>query len=342
MKGKKIISIIVLIVLAFVSIYTGIYHGKINHMTSLDREILELLDKPTAKGKVNVLLLGVDESGLRADTIMVVSVDNENNTIKLLSIPRDTRITLNNGSVIKINAAMGMKDREEFMIETVKTVVKMPIHYYCSINFAGFIEVIDILGGIDYNVPFDMNYDDPAQNLHIHLKAGMQHLDGQAAHDFVRFRHNNKGEGVYAPGDYSKGDIGRIAAQQDFLAELFKQKMQMQYLLKAPELIDASSKYVKTNFSVTSALEFLSILKSTQTTEMTTFMLPGTDKYINNISYYIYSPSATKKLVLEEFGYPEEEAKKLAVQREAEEAYAEEKKAQEEKIEETTPMTVIE
>ena len=116
----------------------------------------------------------------------------------------------------------------------------------------------------------------------------------------------------------------------------------MQYLLKAPELIDASSKYVKTNFSVTSALEFLSILKSTQTTEMTTFMLPGTDKYINNISYYIYSPSATKKLVLEEFGYPEEEAKKLAVQREAEKAYAEEKKAQEEKPEQTTPMTVIE
>jgi len=300
---------------AFTSINLGVQHGKLSRVTSLDDEITRVLDKPPIKGKMNVLLLGVDKDGSRADTIMLVSADNVKKEIKLLSIPRDTKITLNTGKKMKINACLGMKNREQFMIETVKTVTKMPIHYYCEVNFDGFKEIIDILGGVDYNVPFDMNYDDPVQNLHIHLKKGQQHLDGQAAHDFVRFRHNNRGEAVYAPGDYYKGDIGRISAQQDFLRELFRQKMQPQYLLKAPDLLDAAQEYVRTNFSIKSALSFISLLNSAETTELQTFLLPGTDRYENGVSYYIYSPSETKKLVLEEFGYPEEEAKKLEQER---------------------------
>lgn len=311
MNKKKLIAIILTVFLAFLSVVSGVYYGKVAHMTSLDSNIKQLLDKPSMEGKLNLLLLGVDEDGTRSDTIMVVSVDNVKKDIKLLSIPRDTKITLNNGKVMKINAGMGMKNPEEFMIETIKTITKMPIHYYCEINFDGFKEIIDILGGIDYDVPYDMDYDDPAQNLHIHLKAGMQHLNGQAAHDFVRFRHNNKGADIYAPGDYSKGDIGRISAQQDFLSELFRQKIQPQYILKTPELINAAYKYVQTNFTVKTAMEFVSVLISTETTELDTFLLPGTAKYENKISYYIYSPSQTKTLILEEFGYPEDEAKQL-------------------------------
>lgn len=300
---KKVILIILVVLLAFASVSAGIMFGKLNYMTSLGSELGDIFDEPPMRGKVNLLLLGVDGDGFRADTIMIVSVDNVNNSIKLLSIPRDTKITLNNGKTIKINSCMGFEKREKFMIETVKTVTKMPIHYYCEVDFDGFIEIIDILDGVDYDVPFDMDYDDPEQDLHIHLKAGMQHLDGKAAHDFVRFRHNNKGAEVYAPGEYAKGDIGRIGAQQAFLSELFRQKMQTQYLLKAPELIDAAHKYVKTNFSVTKALEFLSIVKSTNTTEIEAFLLPGTDRYEGKVSYYIYSPSETKELVLNEFGY---------------------------------------
>ncbi len=315
-KTKKVILIILIAVFAIAAISLGIQYGKLNHITSVEDSLDDILDAPPIKGKMNLLLLGVDEGGARSDTIMVVSVDNINNKIKLLSIPRDTKITLSNGQVIKMNACIGFKRREEFVVETIKMITKMPIHYYCEVNFDGFKEIIDVLDGVDYNVPFDMDYDDPVQDLHIHLKAGMQHLDGQAAHDFVRFRHNNKGADVYAPGDYYKGDIGRIGAQQAFLSELFRQKMQPQYILKAPELLDAAYKYVRTNFTITTALEFLSMLKSTDSTELETFILPGTDRYENRISYYIYSPSETKKLVLEEFGYPEDEAKKLKERKE--------------------------
>ncbi|MBQ4087553.1 MAG: LCP family protein [Clostridia bacterium] len=308
---KKVILILVVAFFAFLSINLGVQYAKLNHMTTLDTGVTEVLDEPPLRGKMNMLLLGVDEGGHRSDTMMVVSVDNVKNEIKLLSIPRDTKITLSNGQVVKANALIGFERREELVIETIKAMTGMPIHYYCEVDFDGFIEIIDVLGGVDYNVPHDMNYDDPVQDLHIHLKAGPQHLDGQAAHDFVRFRHNNKSEDVYAPGEYYKGDIGRIGAQQDFLAELFRQKMQPQYILKASELLDTASKYVRTNFTISSALDFISMLKSTNSTDLESFILPGTDRYENNISYYIYSPSETKKLVLEEFGYPEDEAKKL-------------------------------
>ena len=127
---KKVVLIILVVLLAFASVSTGIMFGKLSYMTSLGNELGDIFDEPPMRGKVNLLLLGVDGDGIRADTIMVVSVDNVNNSIKLLSIPRDTKITLNNGKTIKINSCMGFEKREKFMIETVKTVTKMPIHYY--------------------------------------------------------------------------------------------------------------------------------------------------------------------------------------------------------------------
>lgn len=299
---KRIVAIILLVVLAVCSVTLGIQYGKLSYMTSLG-SAEKILDEPPARGKVNILLLGVDEEGVRADTIMVVSVDNVNKSIKLLSIPRDTRVTLNTGKKIKINACLGYESRETMMIGAIRAITGMPIHHYCEIDFDGFIEIIDILDGVDYDVPYDMDYDDPVQDLHIHLKAGMQHLDGQDAHDFVRFRHNNRGSDVYAPGEYALGDIGRISAQQNFIKELFRQKMQPQYLLKVTELLDAGYKYVKTDFSIATALKLISIIKSAETTNMETFTLPGEGQYINNVSYYLYSPAATRELVRTEFGY---------------------------------------
>ena len=81
----------------------------------------------------------------------------------------------------------------------------MPVHYFITIDFDGFMDVIEAVDGVEFNVPYDMDYDDPVQGLHIHLKAGQQHLTGQLAHDFVRFRHNNDGS---APGEYVMGDEG--------------------------------------------------------------------------------------------------------------------------------------
>lgn len=298
MNIKKFLLALLITVLAFCTVAGGYTLANFLNGTSLSGEISKHLDKPVGD-KFNILLMGLDQDKTRADTIMIVSVDPKENTVKLLSVPRDTQIKVN-GSTIKINATMGYKRKEELMIQELRTLTGMPIHYYAEIDFNGFKEVVDLLGGVDYNVPYNMNYDDPTQNLHIHLNAGMQHLDGQAAHDFVRFRHNNGGS---APGEYAMGDPGRIKAQQAFLKELVRQKLQPQYITKAPELINEIYRYVKTNFSVSDALRYAGMLTKINADTFQTFMLPGESVYEHSLWYHKCDLEKTAELVRTEFGY---------------------------------------
>ncbi len=272
--------------------------------TNLSSEITKFLDKSQGD-KVNILLMGLDQDKIRADVIMVVSLDPELNQINMLSIPRDTRVQYSTNRYDKINHAMGYKNPEETIIRLVKQVTGMPIHYYCEVDFSGVKEIVDILDGVDFDVPYNMDYDDPHQNLHIHLKAGMQHLDGDGAHDLLRFRHNNNGS---AEGLYILGDEGRIDTTQKFLKALFEQKLKPEYLGKAPRLIKEIYNHVNTNFSVADATGYIKMLKKMDSDSLQTFVLPGEAKYIGPVSYFIYDKTQVKKLVLENFGYPEEEA----------------------------------
>ncbi len=294
----SMITTILVVVLLFVGIQTvELFWG-----TSLSDEIARLLDKAT-DDKVNILCLGLDKDGMRSDVIMVVSVDPDTEQINILSIPRDTRVKYPNGKYDKINHAMGYKKPEETIIGLVKNVTGMPIHYYCEIDFEGFRNVIDILGGVEFDVPMDMHYDDPTQDLHIHVNKGFQKLDGKQAEGVVRFR-----------AGYATGDSGRIPVQQDFLRALFKQKLKPQYLVKAPSLIKEIYENVETNFSVADALDYVSMLKKLNGDSMNTYILPGDSAYIGGVSYYVYDEKATRQMILEKFGYPEAEAKKLAEQ----------------------------
>lgn len=298
MSKKKFFLALLATVLTFCAVAGGVTVANILYGSNLSSEITQHLDKPTGE-KANILLMGLDEDKTRADTIMIVSLNPKENTIRLLSVPRDTQVTVN-GKLIKINSTMAYQRREELMIEKLREITGMPIHYYAEIDFEGFKKVIDILGGVDYNVPYNMNYDDPTQNLHIHLTAGMQHLDGQAAHDFVRFRHNNGGS---APGEYVMGDPGRVSAQQNFLKELVRQKLQPQYITKAPELMNEIYQYVTTNFTVADALKYIGMLETIDSDTLQTFVLPGATKYEHNLWYYIYDAEDTRELVHTEFGY---------------------------------------
>lgn len=267
--------------------------------TSLSDEIEKFLDKAT-DDKVNILCLGLDKDGTRSDVIMVVSLDPEKEQINILSIPRDTRVKYPSGKYDKINHAMGHKDPEKTIIGLVKDITGMPIHYYCEIDFEGFRNVIDILGGVEFDVPMDMHYDDPTQDLHIHVNKGFQKLNGKQAEGVVRFR-----------AGYATGDNGRIPVQQDFLRALFKQKLQPQYIVKAPALLEEIYENVETNFAVADAMGYVKMLKKLTGDSMNTHILPGESAYISGVSYFVYDETATRQMILEKFGYPEEEAKKL-------------------------------
>ncbi|MBQ4516588.1 MAG: LCP family protein [Clostridia bacterium] len=299
MNIKKFFRSLILTVLILAVVAGGFTVGNFITTGNLPDSLSALLDAPP-EGKMNILLMGLDEGKTRADTIMLASINSDDKTVKILSIPRDTRVKVG-GHSIKINSTMGYKRREELMIEKIKEITGMPIHYYAEVDFAGFIEIMDILGGVDYNVPYDMDYDDPVQNLSIHLKAGMQHLDGKECHDYVRFRQNNDGS---LPGNYALGDPGRIEAQQAFLKEIIRQKMSFKYIIRAPQLAKSIFKYVTTNFTISDGLKYVKMLKNIDMeNDIKTFVLPGGSKTIYGASYYIYDAKKTEELVKTEFGY---------------------------------------
>ena len=302
MNKKKFFLSMVITILVVATISAGLSAAQFFFGTSLSAELSKFLDK-ISTDKVNVLLMGLDKDRTRADVIMVVSVDPDENTVKVLSIPRDTRVQYSNTRYDKINHAMGYKNPEETIIRLVKQVTGMPIHYYCEVDFMGFRNVIDILGGVEYDVPINMHYDDPAQDLHIHVNKGLQVLDGKAAEGVVRFRNT-----------YANGDYDRINLQQDFLREMFAQKLQAKYIMKAPSIVREIYDHVKTNFSVADATRYLGMLKKMTPDSLQTFTLPGQSQYISGVSYFVYNPDETEDLVLYDFGYPEEEAKRLAQQ----------------------------
>ena len=301
MNVKKFFLSLIITVLTIAIVFGGFTVGRFFTSINTGTPDSDSVFDPPERNKMNILLMGLDEGKSRADTIMLVCLDKKAKTTKIISIPRDTRVTVN-GRSIKINSTMGYKSREELMVKKVKELTGIPINYYAAVDFDGFIEIVDILGGVDYDVPFDMNYDDPYQGLSIHLKKGMQHLDGQAAHDYVRFRQNNYGT---PPGNYALGDPGRIEAQQAFLKEFVRQKLKLRYIIRAPFLANSISKYLETNVDISKALGYIGTARKALKNGFQTYILPGEPQMIGGGSYYICHTKKTKELVAQEFGYIE-------------------------------------
>lgn len=311
-KGFKATALIIAIVTVVFSSFIGVMSADVMSSMSFGEVIsTDSVDRLSATGEnvglVNALLIGTDKEGLRSDTIMLVSFDDNSNRVNILSIPRDTRVELN-GHIEKINAAFGLGmleaeedpdvNDEDMLIDEVKKITGMPIHYFITINVDGFVDVIDALGGVDFDVPYDMDYDDPAQDLHIHLKAGEQHLDGQAAHDFVRFRHNNDNS---APGEYVMGDEGRIYWQQKFMEALAEQKLKPEYISKIDDLYSVIKENVRTNLTFTDIMRILNAALDVDLSEMESYQLPGESAYIGGVWYYIYDEEDTSQLVSDVF-----------------------------------------
>ena len=231
----------------------------------------------------NLLVVGVDKDGVRADVIMLLCTDSKEKSVNMISIPRDTKITLQNGKSSKINACLGKEDGDALLVDKVRELTGLPVNSYCKINFEGLRNIFDILGGVKYDVPIDMDYDDPVQDLHIHLKAGPQLLDGADIEGLLRFRSG-----------YANADLGRIDTQQDFLKEAIKQKLSFKYIFKFPAVM----KEVNTHFDTDlSALDVLSLAFNCRGGKnFNTITLPGKPKYIGGASYYIAADNAKEQI----------------------------------------------
>ncbi|MBQ7723289.1 MAG: LCP family protein, partial [Selenomonadaceae bacterium] len=162
---------------------------------------------PTFREPTTIMLMGVDERKDdvgRSDTLMILNLSKDN--ASLLTIPRDTMVYINRYGYQKINAAYA-HGGAKLSRETVEDFLGIEIDHYVTINKSRFAEVIDAMGGVDIYVERDMHYEDPWDDdggLYIDLKQGLQHLDGQTAIEFVRFRD-------------AEGDVGRVRRQQAFM-----------------------------------------------------------------------------------------------------------------------------
>lgn len=193
------------------------------------------IEETNGNAKVNVLIVGVDKTEGLSDVIMVVRYDEEHNRIAAMSIPRDTYVNYKGTRLVNSVYGSGGIDA---VSKVVTQLTGLKINYYVQFNVGTFGKLVDLLGGVEFNVPQNMNYDDPVQDLHIHLKKGMQTLNGKDAESMVRFR------------GYPQADLKRVEVQQDLLKELIKQKLSVEYVLKIPSIYSSIKDDIKCNISV--------------------------------------------------------------------------------------------
>lgn len=246
---------------------------------------------------VNVLAVGVDGSETRSDTVILISMNFKTKEVSMLSIPRDTRV-MYNGKYDKLTHLFSYDTSGQLTLDTVKDITGAKINYMAIVNFDGFSNAIDELGGVDVEVPDlgggGMYYDDPVQDLHIALEAGYQHLDGQQAQGFVRYR---KG--------YANADLGRIETQRYFLQQLVNQKLKPKYIAKIPAVFDVLEGDVRTNYDCSDIIIQMLRMLGMDGDSINSYSMPGeagmaSTRY-GTLSCFLYDEEETRALINEYF-----------------------------------------
>ena len=257
-------------------------------------EVEEELELPAShrEGVYNILICGTDDDGYRTDTIIVAHLDEETHDVALMSVPRDTVVLTGNGGIMKINSvyAGGGADGMARLSKRLGAMLGFELDGYVLVNLEAFRETVDLVDGVEFDVPQDMYYQDPTQNLHIDLKAGKQLLDGEKAMELVRFR---KG--------YASQDIQRTKVQQEFLRALAKKVLSVSSLTKLKEFADVFSTYVTTDLTVGNMLYFAKALMQCDFDAMKTYTLEGEGAMINGGSYYPLYAGKLVQVVNESF-----------------------------------------
>lgn len=287
---KKYIAIFLASFLIFFCILGGVYYLYKSNMTDehFERTIEEnpelKPEDPKEDVIINTLFMGIDEA--RSDTMIVASYNKENQKITLLSIPRDTRVEIPGYGVDKINAAATKKEGTALAMETVGNMLGIPIHHYVKVTFKGAERIVDIIGGVEVNVPPGMDYEDPVQNLYIHLKPGLQVLNGKDAVKFARFRSG-----------YTDQDLGRIKAQQELIKAFIDKLTSPKVIAKALNVVDAMSKCVKTNMDNGTIAGYAVNVKDIKMENIKFYTLPGEAGYKNKVSYFLIDEEKLKVMM---------------------------------------------
>ncbi len=303
----KIIAIVFAVLLVLAFILMGFDYGILN-----ENSILVPVNR--TDGKINVLLLGVDVEGLRTDAIMVASYNIKENKLNMLSVPRDTRMYIGN-RYQKINAAHaigGMTGKiagPEGTVEAVTRLTGIPINYYIEFSFSAIDNFSEAIGPVTFDVPDvegngrGMNYEDPYQDLYIHLKPGEQELVGNEVQQLLRYRksmYKDKNGNLLG---YADGDRGRTQMQHDFIKAVVDQKLNARLIFKLPDIFENLSNDIKTNLSISDIAKYAKYLQGFSSENISSYQLPGESRMIGGGSYWVCDIEATKALIQDVFGY---------------------------------------
>lgn len=264
---------------------------------------------------IKVLIMGesgVDDYKL-ADSIMIASYNPKTQEASIMSIPRDTYVGAKNRKTAttkylqsyKINTVFRSGTNIPEAIERINDLTDLNLENYVIIDTKALIKLVDAIGGVTFNVPIDMDYEDSSQNLYIHLKAGEQVIDGPKAEQLLRFRHND--DGTTYPSSYGQQDIGRMRTQREFIIETLKQTLKPQNIFKIKQIIDVMAENVTTNMDITTVKAYVPYAVNFNAENIKTGVLPGDVEMCNGVSLYVANSKKTEQLISELFPEKNEE-----------------------------------
>lgn len=249
------------------------------------------------------LLIGRDTAGGgNTDTLILVSYDVPNGQVNMMSIPRDTMVNVS-WTPKKVNSVYNMKESSGGGIGGLKTQVGyltgVVPDFYVIIEWKAVGELVKAVGGVEFDVPRDMNYDDEYQNLHIHLKKGLQTLNGDQAMAMLRYRNDNKlPDGTILGYD----DTGRAETQREFLKAMAKKVIQLQNMTKIGDFIKIFMENVETDLKLNNLMWFATKALSVDTDSIQSFTLPHTDiRRFRGAWYFTANPEEIVPLVNDYF-----------------------------------------
>ena len=253
---------------------------------------------------INVAIFGTDEDGFRTDVNIIASFHTATQQLHLLSVPRDTRVTMTqemtrfleekgrtvperNGvygqcKLTEVHAYAGEGNRCAFSVAILEEILGIKIDYYVKVNISAFRQIVDAVGGVDFDVASRLYYVDPVQNLYIDLYPGMQHLDGNRAEQLVRYRDG-----------YAQKDLKRIEVQQQFIQALIEKICNSETLMEnLDDLLKVALDCTESDITWKEALKYMKYAKSFRPENMTTDTIPG-----EGGAYFDMDEEGTKALV---------------------------------------------
>lgn len=254
------------------------------------------------------LVMGISEDieAKLTDTIMLCAYYPNEQKVSILSITRDTFVgnsTTSADSYDKINALY--QTSPEKTLEAVRNLTGIDVRNYVVISNNALRDVVDEIGGVYFDVPMNMNYDDWGQKLHINLKKGYQLLDGDKAEQLVRFRHNN--DGTTYPSEYGTQDIGRMRTQREFLKAAATQILSGNNIFKIDDIMQVVFENIETNLKMEDIIKYIPSATEFNPENIQSEMLPGVADYIGVLSFYVNDEEETNALVSSLFGLTEEQ-----------------------------------